>query len=187
LAKIFINPGHAPNGNPDPGAVGQTGLRESDVAAEVGEIVSGYLKAVGYETMVYQSDSLQDICDKANTYGADLFISIHCNSFSNPNAKGMEVWTSRGETNADRLATRIIKQMEEEFPALHVRTDLSDGDPDKESGFYVLNGTDAPAVLVELAFISNPQEEELLASFEGKRMFAAAIARGVTDYWAAIN
>ena len=42
--------------------------------------------------------------------------------------------------------------------------------------------TDASAVLVELAFISNPNEEAILASTEGKRMFAAAIARGVTDY-----
>jgi N-acetylmuramoyl-L-alanine amidase len=72
--------------------------------------------------------------------------------------------------------------MAREFPTLPVRGDWSDGDVDKEAGLYVLNNTDAPAVLVELAFISNPKEEAILASDEGKRMFAAAIARGVTDW-----
>ncbi len=94
----------------------------------------------------------------------------------------MEIWTSRGLTKADRLATLIMAQMAGEFPALPVRGDWSDGDVDKEARLYVLNGTDAPAVLVELAFISNPAEEAILASAEGKRMFAAAVARGVTDY-----
>jgi N-acetylmuramoyl-L-alanine amidase len=182
MAKIFINPGHAPGGYPDPGAVGPSGLRESDVAVDVGAMVSVYLKSAGCEVIVYQSDSLQDICDRANAWGADAVISIHCNSFTSPTATGMEIWTSRGQTRADSLASYIMSQMAREFPTLPVRGDWSDGDVDKEAGLYVLNNTDAPAVLVELAFISNPNEEAILASHEGKRMFAAAIARGVTDW-----
>lgn len=180
--KIFINPGHAPNGNPDPGATGPSGLRESDVALDVADIAAQDLRAAGCEVMVHQSDSLQDICDQANTWGADAVVSIHCNSFSAPTATGMEIWTSRGQTQADDLATAIMNQMAGEFPTLPVRSDWSDGDVDKESGLYVLIHTEAPAVLVELAFISNPQEEALLASADGKRMFSAAIARGVTDW-----
>jgi len=183
MPKIFINPGHAPGGKPDPGAVGPSGLRESDVAADVAARVADYLRAAGCEVMVYQSDSLQDICNQANAWGADVIVSIHCNSFTAPTATGMEIWTSRGQTRADSLATYIINQMAGEFPTLPVRGDWSDGDVDKEAGLYVLNNTIAPAVLVELAFISNPNEEAILASSEGKRMFAAAIARGVTDYF----
>ncbi len=82
MYKIFINPGHAPGGIPDPGAVGPSGLKESDVAADVAAIASGYLIAAGCEVMIYQSDSLQDICDTGNDWGADLVVSIHCNSFS---------------------------------------------------------------------------------------------------------
>jgi len=183
MPKVFINPGHAPGGKPDPGAVGPSGLRESDVAADVAAMVVEYLQAVGYDAISYQSNSLQAICDRANAWNADLFVSIHCNSFTSPTATGMEIWTSRGQTRADSLATYIIAQMAGEFPTLPVRGDWSDGDVDKEAGLYVLDNTIAPAVLVELAFISNPREEAILASIEGKRMFAAAIARGVTDYF----
>lgn len=56
--KVFLNPGHAPNGNPDPGAVnGETGLRECDVALAVGESAESYLNAAGVETELLQSDS----------------------------------------------------------------------------------------------------------------------------------
>lgn len=103
-------------------------------------------------------------------------------SFSSAAATGMEIWTSRVQTRADRLAMLIMSQMAGEFPILPVRGDWSEGDVDKEAGLYVLQNTVAPAVLVELAFISNPNEEAILARAEGKRMFAAAIARGVTDY-----
>lgn len=181
MAKIFINPGHAPDGNPDPGAIGPSGLRESDVNADVGKMLADYLRAAGCEVMVYQSDSLQDICDQANNWGADAVVSIHCNSFSDTST-GMEIFTSRGQTQADELATLIMSQMADEFPQLPVRSDWSDGDVDKEAGLYILIHTEAPAVLVELAFISNPNEEAILASYDGKRMFAAAIARGVTDW-----
>ncbi|WP_094607719.1 N-acetylmuramoyl-L-alanine amidase AmiC [Sporomusa silvacetica DSM 10669] len=181
MAKIFINFGHAPNGDPDPGAIGPSGLRESDVNADVGAIAADDLCAAGCEVMTYQSDDLQDICDKANEWGADAVVSIHCNSFSETST-GMEIYTSRGYTRADDLATLIMSQMEGDFPQLPVRADWSDGDVDKEAGLYVLIHTDAPAVLVELAFISNPAEESILGSSNGKRMFASAIARGVTDY-----
>ena len=45
--KICINAGHAPDGNPDPGAVGTTGLRESDIAHEISELVMFYLQHAG--------------------------------------------------------------------------------------------------------------------------------------------
>lgn len=180
--KAFINPGHAPGGNPDPGAVGPSGLRESDVASDVALQAAEYLRTAGCEVMVYQSDSLQDICDQANSWGADVVVSIHCNAAENPAATGMEIFTSRGQTRADNLARNIMAQMADEFPTLPVRSDWSDGDVDKEAGLYVLINTDAPAVLAELAFITNPEEETILASHDGKRMFAGAIARGVTDY-----
>ncbi len=58
--KVFINPGHAPNGHPDPGAVNDnTGLRECDVALAVGDLVAHYLKTAGVGvTNVFQCDSL---------------------------------------------------------------------------------------------------------------------------------
>jgi N-acetylmuramoyl-L-alanine amidase len=94
----------------------------------------------------------------------------------------MEIYTTPGQTAADSLAGCIMRQLEGEFPALNVRGDWSDGDVDKEAGLYVLLHTDAPAVLIELAFISNEHEEALLRSPEAQRRYAAAIARGIIDW-----
>ncbi len=190
--RIVIDPGHAGR-NIDPGAVhGVTGLQEADVTLSVSRLVEKYLLAVGYEVKLTRTDWEQAETDDlsyrtalANGWSADIFISLHCNSAANPSAEGYEVWTSPGQTEGDRLATCIYGQITAEFPDRAGRTDYSDGDPDKESRFYVLVHTDAPACLVEMAFISNDEEAALLVNTAWQDRYARAIARGVTDYFAA--
>ena len=80
------------------------------------------------------------------------------------------------------MATEVINCVEEVFPDLYIRKDYSDGDPDKEAGFYVLNRTEAPAILIEMAFISNPEEEELLSNYWFISSMAKEIARGIVNY-----
>ena len=110
--KVFINPGHAPNGVPDPGAVSDvTGLRECDVALSVGKLVEHYLNAVGIETTVLQSDDLYEVCTEANNLDADLFISIHCNSVESPYAEGTETWYCAGSNDGKHLAECIQSQI----------------------------------------------------------------------------
>ena len=187
--KVMIDPGHA-GPNTDPGAVnGTTGLQEADVALVISRLVENYLTAVGYEVKLTRTDWEQAETDDlsyrtalANDWGADIFISLHCNSAANSSAKGFEVWTSPGDTLGDKLATCIYGQIAAEFPDRVGRVDYSDGDPDKESRFYVLMYTDAPACLVEMAFISNDEEAALLADAVWQDRYARAIARGVTDY-----
>ena len=172
---VFLNPGHAPNGNPDPGACSPTtGLRESDVAADVAAKVSYYLNQVGIETTIVQDDSLAVICDTANSMNADLFVSIHCNSADNIAAKGTETFSYYDSGNSAKLASCIQGQI---VSSLHT---VDRGI--KEAGYYVIKNTDMTAVLVELAFISNEEDEQLLSSEHGKDEFARAIARGITDY-----
>ena len=192
--RVVIDPGHAGR-NIDPGAVnGATGLQEADVALVISRLVEKYLLAVGYEVKLTRTEWEQAETDNlsyrtalANDWGADIFISIHCNSAANENAKGYEVWTSPGDTLADRLATSIYEQIAAEFPDRKGRTDYSDGDPDKESRFYVLIHTAVPACLVEMAFISNDEEAALLADAAWQDRYARAIARGVTDYAATLE
>ena len=79
--KVFLNPGHAPGGHPDPGAVNsESGLRECDVALAVGQSAESYLNAAGVATELLQSNSLAEICEAANASDADIFVSIHCNA-----------------------------------------------------------------------------------------------------------
>ena len=100
--KVFINQRHAPNGNPDPGACGN-GLRESDITAAVGALVDKYLQAAEVETNLLQSDSLGEISATLNAWGADMFVSIHCNSAGNPAVNGTETHIYPGSVKGTKL------------------------------------------------------------------------------------
>lgn len=176
--KVFINPGHAPNGMPDPGACNsETGLRESDVAASIGALVKKYLEAAGCEVQMLQSDDLYEIVSASNNWGADVFVSIHCNSAANPEAHGAECWHYYSSTAGQELATCIQQQIVDSLPVTDRGTK---GAEPGVNGLYVLTNTDAVACLVETAFISNTEDEDLLERCQDD--FARAIARGVTDY-----
>ena len=176
--KVFLNPGHAPNGNPDPGAVNEeTGLRECDVALAVGKAAASYLNAAGVETELLQSDSLYEICRTANDSDADIFVSIHCNAAEAISANGTETWACAGSYRGSILADCIQKQIVEALGTTDRGVKIA---TPGVNGLYVLSNTAMPAVLVELAFISNDSDEQLLADAQDD--FARAIARGITDY-----
>lgn len=180
--KVFNNPGHAPGGTPDPGAVNPiTGLRECDVVLAVGKLVDGYLCAAGCSTQLLQSDSLSYVVSAANSWEADVFVSIHCNSAVNTAAKGTETWYCHGSRGGKVLAGYIQQQITASLPVID--RGLKEATPGV-NGLYVLSNTDMPAALVELAFISNPSDERLLADAAAQDEFARAIARGITDYFA---
>ena len=176
--KVFINPGHAPNGQPDPGACNPyTGLQESEVAFCVGEKAADYLNAVGIDTESLQSDSLAEVCDAANASGADLFLSVHCNSANSFAANGTETWACAGSAAGSQLAQCINNQIVDSLDTTDRGAKIA---TPGVNGLYVLTNTDMPAVLVELAFISNADDVVLLT--EKQDEFARAIARGITDY-----
>ena len=174
--RVFLNPGHAPDGNPDPGACGY-GLRECDVAKNVADLVAGYLAAAGVEVVgSLQSDSLHEVVSASNRADADVFISIHCNA-CNGRANGTEVWHFYGSSAGEILAGCIQNQI---VDALGTTDRGVKAAKPRVNGLYVLSNTDAVAVLVELAFIDHAGDAQLLR--EQQDEFARAIARGVTDY-----
>lgn len=188
MSKIVIDPGH---GGYDPGAIGNNGTKEKDVTLAVSKLLYDKLKKQNFEVIMTRYsdqvpwDSDSDLYERvriSNNFNADIFISIHTNAFSSSSAKGMEVWTSVGQTNSDKLADCIAKQMQNSFGNLVFRSDLSDGDLDKEANFYVLKNTNAIAVLVELAFITNLNEEKLLTDINQQNKFADSILKGICDY-----
>ena len=183
--KVFINPGH--DQKYDSGAVNpNSGLREADVAAEVGALAVDYLEAAGCECQIMQSDNLAPtsagrssyddrqgatVTETANDWGADIFVSIHCNA-ANTAAQGTEVecyGSGAGEQLAQCIQSQIVNSLGTTDRAVKYMPQL-----------LVLKYTDMPAVLVEMAFIDNDEDAELLAGKTDE--FARAIARGVTDY-----
>lgn len=103
-----------------------------------------------------------------------IYLSIHSNAFTNQLAQGFSVYTSRGQTKADKVATCIFKEMAIEFSDHKARKDETDGDVDKEENFYVLRNTVMPAVLSENLFFTNWNEVQILASEEGRQRIANA-------------
>jgi len=179
--KIVVDPGH---GGRDPGAVGPAGVQEKVIALAVAlklaqslsSVVEVKLTRTGDEALGSDvNDDLGSRVKIANDWGADLFVSVHCNSAGDQKAKGFEVWAAPGATAADKLAQCILDEYAKAFPDL-----VSRGG--KEANFYVLKRTQCPAVLVEMAFISNPAEEALLASENFQQRAAQAIAQGVLNY-----
>ena len=188
--KVFLNPGH--DTKYDSGAVhydadGNVDLRECDVAAKIGTAVQKYLEAAGCECYLMQSDNLaptpagrsdyddrqgMTVTETANEWGADIFVSIHCNA-ANGQARGTEVECYRRMSDGGNLAQCIQDQIVGALGTV-------DRGVKEMPGLIVLKHTSMPAVLVETAFIDNDSDAALLENCTDA--FAAAIARGVTDY-----
>lgn len=178
MARVFINPGHALG--VDPGAVNpKMGVTEAKIAKAVAHKVRDYLEtACACRCCVVQSDNLCgenpefiNVCAEANAW-ADLFISIHCNAAS-ASARGTETFVFKRGTEADKLAMYIQQQIVNNLGTV-------DRGVKENPQLIVLKHTTMPAVLVELAFISNDDDCQLLIDKQDE--FARAIARGVTDY-----
>ena len=183
--KVYIDQGHNPYGF-NTGAEGN-GFFEQDITYEVGKRLYNMLEAnPEFEAKlsrpsestvlgVNNSTSLVERVREANSYGADIFISIHTNSAPNPNATGSEALIYSKESSvALGLATDILKQ-------LNLVTGLRNRGVIERPGLYVLRRTSMPAVLVELGFISNVSDAELMAYSPG--LFAEGIYRGILEYY----
>jgi len=104
-----------------------------------------------------------ELAEKAG--GKAIYISVHGNAGG---GTGFEVYTSKGQTKSDKIAGFYMDAMAEEFPGKAARTDLTDGDKDKEANFYVLRKTTCPAILTESFFMDNREDAELMLSHAGQ-------------------
>jgi N-acetylmuramoyl-L-alanine amidase len=107
-------------------------------------------------------------------YKNAILISVHSDAASNSSASGFSVWTTKGYTKSDEIATIIHEEMEKIFPDQKARTEKSDNDVDFEADFYVLKNTTCPAILTENFFMTNEDDYNLLMSEEGREKIAIA-------------
>lgn len=185
---ITIDPGH---GGSDPGAVGSCDVKESDITLMIALYLEDMLLRDGHSVFMtrsedidvgYPNDSgsfeLQARCDIANNSQSDIFVSIHCNSF-NADSHGTETWYEAGSLLGMKLAGHVQKNLVNSL-------DLVDRGlkNTNEERLYVLVRTKMPAILTEIAFISNPNEESLLADDDFQQRAAKAIYDGINEYFA---
>lgn len=172
LGPVMIDPGH---GGKDAGAIGVNGLQDKTVALAVGKIVARQLRARNVEVfMTRTGDSFVTLdrrCEMSNERRVKLFVSLHADSATTPQANGFGVFIARKPSSgAVSLANSITSQLAS--AGVHSR-----GVRNKD--FRVLVGTRAPAVLVELGFLSNRTEAAKLARSDYQRRLADAIVAGI--------
>ncbi len=182
--KIFIDQGHNPGGI-NGGAEGN-GLLEQDVTYNVGIYLNQLLNNdYRFESMVSRENidtilgtnnrtSLAQRVNMANSWNADYFISIHTNASENTSLNGSEVYVYSEESPAFNLAEDVLENI------VNI-VGTRDNDVRVNRTLYVLRRTAMPAILVELAYITNP--EDAIKLRDDQYQFAYAIYRGILQYF----
>ena len=182
--KILVDAGH---GGSNPGAIGPGGGNEKDANLGMSLALRDRLESLGADVRMTrdtdrnvshpggtQGEELRARVNIANSWPADFFVSVHSNSSTTPTLRGTSTYHARVASQTSRdMAKGIQEQMVEQ-------TGLKDNKV-RQAGFYVLNHTQMPAVLVETAFISNEEEEKMLLDPEFQGIVAGAIADGLAQ------
>ncbi|MCB0804755.1 MAG: N-acetylmuramoyl-L-alanine amidase [Bacteroidales bacterium] len=224
ISRVVIDAGH---GGKDPGAIGKNS-REKDIVLQVALKTGAYIEQYCEDVEVIYTRKTDEFIELhkraqiANENGADVFISIHCNS--NPSSKpyGTETFVMglhKSTENLDVAKTEnaaifyeedyktqyegFDPNSDEDYIVLSmfqsanidqsiglsskVQQQFTDrvGRKDrgvKQAGFWVLYKTTMPGILIELGFLSNPQEEKFLMSESGQDYMASAIFRAFRDF-----
>lgn len=182
--KIYIDQGHNPQ-NPNAGAEGN-GFREQDITYRVGVILADLLRQNGNFDVRLSRNSPDEILgtsntsslaarvNDANSWGADYFISLHTNAFSNPSGRGVEAYVFSKNSPAFALAEDIVS-------GLSTITGFPERGVFARPGLYVLRKTRMPSTLVEMGYITNPTEANLMANEPD--LIALGIYNGIRKYF----
>ncbi|WP_429349830.1 N-acetylmuramoyl-L-alanine amidase [Paenibacillus sp. 4624] len=170
---VVLDPGH---GGKDPGASGPTKKREKDFTLTMAMKVEDILKSIPGITvsLTRRTDvyiGLSDRAKVANRMKADFFVSIHANSYLST-SHGSETFYKKDNSKS---AAQILNKAMVSASGLYDRGV-------KYGNFAVVRETKMPSVLLEVGFISNPEEEKLLFDPAFQDRVALAIAKGICDY-----
>jgi N-acetylmuramoyl-L-alanine amidase len=224
LLTVAIDPGH---GGEDPGAIGGSGTYEKHVALDIAKKLRAKIDAQPNMRAMMTRDAdffvpLNVRVQKARRVGADLFVSIHADAFTTPEAKGSSVfalsehgassaaarWMANKENSSDQIGGINIKSADatvnrtlfDMSTTAQIRDSMRYGNfvlneigginklhkgSVEQAGFAVLKAPDIPSILVETAFISNPDEERRLNDDAYRDKMADAIMSGIKRYFAA--
>ncbi|MFM1654201.1 N-acetylmuramoyl-L-alanine amidase [Brevibacillus sp. B_LB10_24] len=173
--KVVIDAGH---GGKDPGAAGASGREEKEFTRALSQQIYELLKQEPmFDPYLTRSDdtfiALQDRALLANDLDADALISIHGNTYADPDVGGTETYYFSADS-------KPLAQ------ALHEHLIQAQGSRDRGVGKYdwtVLTYSEVPAVLTEVGYLTNPGEEAVMWSADGQRRTAEAIVDGFKQYF----
>ncbi len=224
LIIVALDPGH---GGEDPGAVGPAGTKEKDVVLQIALRLRDQLNALPNLRVMMTRDAdyfvpLHERVHKARRVQADLFVSIHADAFTRPQARGASVfalseggassttarWLAQRENAADLVGginvaaakdRHVMRAMLDMSTTAQIKDSLELGNEllgplgrvgrlhkrqVEQAGFAVLKAPDVPSILVETAFISNPEEEQRLRDPDYQAKLVDALTTGIRRYFA---
>lgn len=193
--KIIIDNGH---GADTPGKCSpDLRLLEYKYARQIAAEVVKQLKSMGHDAQLLvpeesdiplsvRAQRANTLCNKIGNSNV-LLISVHVNAAGGDgkwkNARGWEAWTSPGQTRGDILADALYQAARDYLPAgTPIRTDLTDGDDDKEARFAILTKTKCPAVLTENLFQDNREDVDYLLSPAGRKTIVNLHVAGILKF-----
>ena len=174
-ALVMIDPGH---GAGDPGELGSSGLTETEVCWRLATLLAERLVAAGARVRLTRTEpenpDNSERATRANDIGADLFVSLHLNANQEPTAEGASAYhfgTSRaGKAIAEAIQDQLVKLGARDC-RVHARS------------FALLRETRMPAVMVEPAFITNPDESKRLENHDHLVGVSDAIVAGIREFY----
>lgn len=179
--KVVIDPGH---GGIDSGA-NHNQVLEKNINLAIAEKLTAELKERNMQVILtrkedklYQNDRQKDLrhrVEVANNSQANLLVSLHVNSFPSSKSFGGETYYSKDSKEGEKLASAIQEELIKIQPK-NYRTI-------KTAPYYVLRKTKITAVLVEVGFISNPQDRKRITNPHEQEKIARAITKGIINYF----
>ena len=171
---VALDAGH---GGSDPGAIGPTGVREKDVVLAIALdlqqlLVERHIDVV----MIRNADVFVPLADRAQIAargGATLFVSIHANASTDPNATGTQ--TFYADPGSQPFAAVVLDEVGR-------GTGLAPRGPTQAAFKVLVDSIRVPAILVETAFITNPREEQMLGDPGFQQSMAQSILKGMQRY-----
>jgi N-acetylmuramoyl-L-alanine amidase len=178
---IYIDPGH---GGIDPGACGRRYI-EKDIVLKVALSLGVRLEKAGAQVVYTRTgdyDLETDEIDDANarlrlidSSGATIVLSLHCNAFPDPYENGAQTFYN-AQKNKD--SERLAKAIQEEL----VKETGTQREVSARLDHFILNYSKVPSVTVELGFLSNPEEEDLLGNATYQHKLAQCIFNAVCKF-----
>lgn len=174
--KIVLDAGH---GGRDPGAISTIlGLKEKDLNLDIVKKLQQLLTKAGAKVYLTRGEdifvSLDERVSFAEEKNTDIFVSIHCNALpSDPLRRGTRTYYYN--ENSKYLAEIIQSNLVEEIQTTNEGI--------KTAGFVVIKKTTSPSVLVEVAYLTNEEDEKLLSDEEFRKRVAGGIYKGIKSYF----
>ena len=172
---VMIDPAH---GGRDPGAVSQSGVTEKEIVLSISKKLAKLLAEERIRVELTRKNdifvSLQDRIQLSQKSGADLMVTIHNNASRDLTERGFTTFYQRQNLKSMKLDSLVHA----EFNDLNLMLDKGG----RDASFFILKKSIAPAIIIDLGFLSNPDDEKLLADLEVQSQFAASLKRAILKY-----